>query len=60
MNIEINENINSYYSFDEIRDFFQKFSKLSGFSIQKIGTSENGKPIELISYKKTANNTNSI
>jgi hypothetical protein len=59
MNIEINENINHYYSFNEIRNIFHDFSKLDFFSIQEIGISEAGNPIELISYKKTKSN-NSI
>ncbi len=60
MNIEINQSINYYYSFDEMRSIFQRFSKLSGFTLQEIGASENGKPIELISYKSTVNKKNSI
>lgn len=60
MNLQVNEKINSYYSFSEIRAFFQKFSKFAGFSIQEIGTSESGNPIELLSYKKTTKSSNSI
>lgn len=66
MQIQVNKEMNHFLSFQEIREVFARHSSMPGFSIQEIGASEAGIPIELISYKGSnlkkdhANEANSI
>jgi hypothetical protein len=54
MRIVINNELNKFYSYEELKGFFLRFSKLPGFSLEQIGLSEEGEPIELLSYRQPA------